>query len=139
MAIVKHIAVHISPLRLIRYVMNEGKTAEGKLVTGLSVTADPAMAYREMQEVFEKYSRERFYKRSPVSKTDDERRKEKVRLHHYIQSFAKGEITPEQAHGIGVEWARKIFGDNHQVIVSTHVDKSHVHNVRPERAIRKAE
>lgn len=52
----------------------------------------------------------------------------KIIAHHYYQSFSPDdEITPEQAHEIGVELAKKMFTD-FQVVVSTHIDKSHIHN-----------
>ena len=47
---------------------------------------------------------------------------------HYIQSFKPDEVSPKEAHNIGVEWARKVFGENHQVLVTTHVDRQHIHN-----------
>ena len=58
--------------------------------------------------------------------------------YHFIQSFAPGEVTPEQAHRIGVEFARELFGDRYEVVIGTHLDKAHLHNVRPDRAMRKA-
>ena len=54
--------------------------------------------------------------------------KERVRLHHYIQSFKAGEVSKEEAHRIGLEWAKEMFGDKFQVLVSTHTDKGHYHN-----------
>ena len=56
-------------------------------------------------------------------------KKDKERLaHHYVQSFSPNEkVTPELAHQIGVELAQKI-APGFQVIVSTHVDKDHIHN-----------
>ena len=54
--------------------------------------------------------------------------KERVRLHHYIQSFKAGELTENEAHRIGVEWAQEVFGDKFQVLISTHTDKGHYHN-----------
>ena len=51
-----------------------------------------------------------------------------VLAHHYVQSFSPNEkVTPELAHQIGVELAQKIAPE-FQVIVSTHVDKDHLHN-----------
>ncbi len=51
-----------------------------------------------------------------------------VIAHHYYQSFQKDDnITPEQAHQIGVELARRMF-PNFQVVVATHIDREHVHN-----------
>lgn len=122
MAIVKYIAVHKSPKNFLRYIMNGDKTEEMKLVTGLNCTADLDFAYDEFSRVFEKYARERFCKKSLSGG------KEKVRLHHYIQSFKPDEVSPEQAHCIGVEWAEKVFGKNHQVLVTTHVNCQHIHN-----------
>ena len=123
MAIIKYIAVHSSPIKLIRYIMNGDKTDEMKLATGLCCNADVKFAYMEMCATYETFSGERFYKKSENSGG-----KEKIRLHHYIQSFKPDEITPEEAHEIGVEWARKVFGEDHQVLVTTHVDKNHIHN-----------
>ena len=48
--------------------------------------------------------------------------------YHFIQSFAPGEVTPEQAHAIGVEFAQRLFGDRYEVVVGTHLDKAHLHN-----------
>ena len=48
--------------------------------------------------------------------------------YHFIQSFAPGEVTPEQAHAIGVEFARRLFGDRYEVVIGTHLDKAHLHN-----------
>ncbi|MDD6489222.1 MAG: relaxase/mobilization nuclease domain-containing protein [Clostridia bacterium] len=51
-----------------------------------------------------------------------------ILAHHYVQSFSPNEkITPELAHQIGVELAEKI-APGFQVIVSTHIDKDHIHN-----------
>ena len=48
--------------------------------------------------------------------------------HHYVQSFSPNEkITSKIAHQIGVELAEKV-APGFQVIVSTHVDKDHLHN-----------
>lgn len=52
----------------------------------------------------------------------------KILSHHYVQSFSPNEkITPELAHKIGVELAQKV-APGFQVIVSTHIDKDHIHN-----------
>ena len=50
-----------------------------------------------------------------------------VRFYHYVQSFRIGEeITPQEAHEIGMEFA-KSFG-NREVLVATHIDREHIHN-----------
>lgn len=48
--------------------------------------------------------------------------------YHFIQSFAPREVTPEQAHEIGCEFARRLVGEDFEVIVGTHLDKAHPHN-----------
>lgn len=48
--------------------------------------------------------------------------------HHFIQSFSPNDnITPETVHHFGVEYAKQCF-PNYQVVVSTHIDKEHLHN-----------
>ena len=48
--------------------------------------------------------------------------------YHFIQSFAPGEVTPQQAHEIGREFARRLFGAHFEVVIGTHLDKHHLHN-----------
>ena len=44
------------------------------------------------------------------------------------QSFAKGEVTPEVAHEIGVKLAEEMWGDRFEVVVSTHLNTQCIHN-----------
>ena len=48
--------------------------------------------------------------------------------YHGYQSFRPGEITPDTCHEIGVALARQLWGDRFQVLVTTHLDKGHLHN-----------
>jgi hypothetical protein len=48
--------------------------------------------------------------------------------YHGYQSFRPGEITPDTCHEIGVALARQMWGDRFQVLVTTHLDKGHLHN-----------
>lgn len=48
--------------------------------------------------------------------------------YHFIQSFAPGEVTPEQAHRIGMAFAKKLFGGQYEAVIGTHLDKAHLHN-----------
>ena len=51
-----------------------------------------------------------------------------ILAHHYVQSFSPNEkITPEFAHQIGIELSKNV-ATGFQVIVSTHIDKDHIHN-----------
>ncbi len=48
--------------------------------------------------------------------------------HHLIQSFAPGETTPEQAHEIGQQLADEVLQGKYPYVLTTHIDKGHVHN-----------
>lgn len=47
---------------------------------------------------------------------------------HAFQSFAKGEVTPEIAHEVGVKLANELWGDRFEVVVTTHLNTDHIHN-----------
>ncbi len=130
MAIVKHIAIHKSPLRFLRYILNGEKTEDMKFAKGLNCGENVQSVYMEMCATFEQCSNERFYMKSLDGKSSETLGKEKIRMHHYIQSFKPNEVTPEEAHKIGVEWARKVFGSSHQVLVTTHCDRSHMERLQ---------
>ena len=51
-----------------------------------------------------------------------------VLARHLIQSFLPGEASPEIAHQIGLELCKKILKDEYEFILSTHIDKGHIHN-----------
>lgn len=51
-----------------------------------------------------------------------------ILLWHGYQSFKPREVTPEEAHKIGLELAQKLWGDDYEVLVCTHLDTSHIHN-----------
>lgn len=126
MPIIKHIPIYAAPKRMLSYVTNEKKT-EKTLVTGLNCSANASEAYEDMKFGFEMFSGERFFKRSIKSETAKSE-KQKIRLHHYIQSFKPGEVTPEEAHQNGVEWAERVFGKKAVVLCATHTDRGHIHN-----------
>lgn len=49
--------------------------------------------------------------------------------YHGFQSFRQGEVTPEEAHQIGIETAKRMWGDKYEVVITTHLDhESHYHN-----------
>ena len=47
---------------------------------------------------------------------------------HLIQAFAPGEVTPEEAHQIGLELAKDILGGKYEFVLTTHIDRGHIHN-----------
>ncbi len=51
-----------------------------------------------------------------------------IQCFHGVQSFAKEEVTPAQAHEIGIKLAEELWGDKFQVVVSTHLNTENLHN-----------
>ena len=47
---------------------------------------------------------------------------------HLIQSFLPNEVTPEKAHEIGKSLCKEILKDQYEYVLSTHIDKNHIHN-----------
>lgn len=92
------------------YATNPEKTEQVFFTEALNCSSVDT-AFQEMQSTKRRFG-----------KTDD------VLGYHFIQSFAPGEVTPEQAHEIGMEFARRMFGDRYEVVIGTHLDKSHLHN-----------
>ena len=48
--------------------------------------------------------------------------------YHGYQSFKTGEVTPEEAHTIGMETARRMWGDDYEIVVTTHLNTDNIHN-----------
>ena len=48
--------------------------------------------------------------------------------YHGYQSFKTGEVTPEEAHRIGMETARRMWGDDYEIVVTTHLNTDNIHN-----------
>ena len=125
MAITKIIAIRDRLDKRVNYAVNGEKTT---LDTGITYAANPEKteqlfftsaincdscetAFAEMQT-----TKRRFGKLGGVVG------------YHFIQSFAPGEVTPEQAHVIGVAFAQRLFGERYEVVVGTHLDRAHLHN-----------
>ena len=47
---------------------------------------------------------------------------------HLIQAFEPGEVSPEEAHEIGMQLAKEILGGKYEFVLTTHIDKDHIHN-----------
>ena len=95
---------------VLAYVSNGDKTEQSRFVS--AVNCKLGKAREQMDRVKRQYNR--------TGGT--------VAFHAY-QSFAPGEVTPEQAHQIGVQLANELWGDRFQVVVATHLDKeTHIHN-----------
>jgi|GEM_PF-1362381 len=106
----------------IAYIENPEKTRNGKLVS--SFQCSPESAYFEMMETQQEF--ERRTGRKVVQ--DYGGKKKSYILMTMRQSFAPGEVTPEEAHKIGCEMARKFLRGKYQYVVATHIDKHCIHN-----------
>ncbi len=93
----------------LRYTENDDKTDEKKYVSGINCSA--AFAYREMTAIKRKYGE-----------------RGKVIAYHGYQSFRTDELTPEECHAIGIETARRMWGKDYQVLVTTHLNTDNLHN-----------
>lgn len=94
---------------VMKYATNDEKTGRQFFVTG--VNCDPATTRQEMI-----IAKEQFQDQSQIV------------CYHGYQSFKSGEVTPEQAHEVGVKLAEKMWGDRFQVIVATHLNTECLHN-----------
>lgn len=94
---------------VMKYATNGEKTEKQFFVSG--VNCDPATARDEMM----------------IAKAQWDDKSEIVCYHGY-QSFKRGEVTPEQAHEVGVKLAEKMWGGRFQVIVATHLNTECLHN-----------
>lgn len=123
MPYIKSIPIRSTPNRSLAYIVNKNKTDDLLYVTGLNCSTVPAIAYQEMKLVFEEYSKHKF--NEAICKNE----KTPVKAIHYVQSFRPTDnITPDQAHSIAKEWAEVSFGSDRQILISTHLDKGHIHS-----------
>ena len=75
-----------------------------------------------------KYSRADLQAMGDVMKYATNGDKTELVCYHGFQSFKAGEVTPEQAHEVGVKLAEKMWGDRFQVVVATHLNTECLHN-----------
>ncbi len=123
MPYVKSISLHTTINRSIAYILNPEKTDSLLYTTSLNCMTEAKSAYLAMKTVYEHFSGEKFNAPLPLEG------KGRVKAIHYIQSFdPKEKITPEEAHRVAKAFARKTFGDDCQIVIATHKDKSHIHN-----------
>ncbi len=98
-----------SLLDVIEYTTDGLKTEQKFFVSGIN--CQPEFACEQMTETKKKFKKTKG-----------------ILAFHAYQSFAPNEVTPATAHEIGKEFARKMWGDRFEVVVSTHVNAHCVHN-----------
>ena len=114
LAVTKIIKVKVNTKACINYVVNDKKTDNGNLVDYIGCKESNAATF--FQTAIDSNHRKR-----------DE--KNEVKAYHLIQSFAKtDDISPEQAHEIGMEMMNRLFGGKYAFVCSTHINKEHIHN-----------
>ena len=100
---------------ILDYVKNPEKTDNGRLIT--SSGCDSKIAYAQF-----------LYSKTIYEAVTGRRQENDVIAYHFRQSFRPGEVTPEEANAIGVEFAQRFLKGNNAFIVCTHIDRAHVHN-----------
>ena len=94
---------------VMNYAVNEEKTEKKWYVAGIN--CNPAIARSEFQIVKDQYGK-------PGG----------IIVYHAYQSFSEGEVTPADAHRIGMEFAKTVWGEKYQVVVATHLNTHCLHN-----------
>lgn len=93
----------------IDYALNRDKTERTVFEDAIGCTCEEA--YTDMVA-----TKQRFHKMGGVQG------------YHLIQSFAAGEVTPELAHLIGLEFTEQLLKGKFEIVVTTHLNTSHYHN-----------
>lgn len=110
MPITKRVAHYGSPQQLLDYILDEKGYGE-KVGIASSINCNIETALTEYLDIQKKYN----MKGNRVA-------------YHIIQSFSpKDKISPAQANEIGKRLCEELYS-NYQCVISTHIDKGHVHN-----------
>lgn len=91
------------------YAFNRDKTE--KTIYESAIGCGKGTAYREMMDTKRYFDKE-----------------DGIQGFHLVQSFAPGEVTPDQCHALGVELARRLLSEGYQVVISTHLNTGQLHN-----------
>ena len=109
MAVTKTHPIKTTLNKAIAYICNPGKTDETLLVSSFGCSAETA-------DIEFSWTR-----RHAIDKGTNLGR-------HLIQAFSPGEVTPKQAHEIGMKLANEVLGGKYEFVLTTHIDKGHIHN-----------
>ena len=94
----------------IAYITNGDKTVNGVYVNSYACRANSAGASEDFRAV----------RNTGTGRTQ-------ILAYHMIQSFAPGEVTPEQAMQIGEELCDRYLKGDYQYVIAVHNDKDHLH------------
>ena len=113
MAVTKIKAIRGTLSKAIAYILNPEKTDEKLLVSSYGCASETAAREFEWTRIIAGQKG-----MNPV----------RIIARHVIQSFEIGEVTPELAHEIGKQFADEILEGKYEYVLTTHIDKDHVHN-----------
>ncbi|MBQ6886035.1 MAG: relaxase/mobilization nuclease domain-containing protein [Lachnospiraceae bacterium] len=109
MAYTKIHAIKATVDKAIDYICNPDKTDENIFISSFACSP-------ETTAIDFKYTLDHCRENSPN------------KAYHLIQAFAPGEVSFEEAHKIGKELADRLLQGKYSYVVTTHIDKGHVHN-----------
>ena len=109
MAVTKNHPINVTLKKALAYICNPDKTDGALLIH--SYGCSPETADMEFE-----WTREQAREPGPHL------------ARHLIQAFSPGETTPEQAHEIGKQFADEVLGGRFEYVLTTHIDRNHVHN-----------
>ena len=113
MAYIKIFPIKVTDKKALDYITNPDKTDEKLLISSFGCspeTADLEFAMTREQT-----------KKNGMDKGDN-------LAFHLIQSFKPGETDAEIAHRLGQQFANEVLKGKYEYVISTHVDKNHIHN-----------
>ncbi len=109
MAVTKIHAITATVDKAVAYICNPDKTDENIYISSYACAPETAA-------IDFKYTLDHCRENSPN------------KAYHLIQAFAPGEVSFEEAHRIGKELADRVLEGKYSYVVTTHIDKGHVHN-----------
>jgi len=109
MAITKIHAIKATVSKAITYICNPHKTDDGILISYFGCSPESAP----------------YDFRNAISRT---KQHDSNQAFHLIQSFAPGEVSFDEAHKVGAELANRLLEGKYSYVLTTHIDRGHVHN-----------
>ena len=113
MAYLKIFPIKVTDKKALDYITNPDKTEEKLLVSSFGCSPETAdLEFSMTREMA---------KKNGMDKGDN-------LAFHLIQSFKPGEVDAENAHRLGQQFADEVLKGKYEYVISTHVDKNHIHN-----------
>lgn len=111
MAVTSVHPIYVTQAKSVAYIINPIKTEKGLYVDSFMCSTQPEKTSEDFEIIRKSGTR-----------------RSTILAQHLYQSFMPGEVTPEQAIEIGKKLAESFLKNEYQYVISTHVDKQHIHN-----------